>query len=124
MRNFVAAVLVVSATAANAAPAKLEVDIGFFPKGTKCQVLGTTGKVKQRQKRREIKHVIRGDTAKVHLRCQQPDGRSFVVHTGPLLPPGDIGFVIMQLNADNTGAVMWDDGGIKQVRVSDFLKWE
>lgn len=111
------------ATTASAEPQRLEVDFGFFPKGTACKVFGTSGRVSFKEKRKEFEFSIRGDTGNVSFRCTQPDGRSFDVHTGPLLPQGDFRLVTVQVNQDNHAHVFWDQGGLRKQITPGILKW-
>ena len=115
--------LATSATIASAEPKKLNVDFGFFPKGTSCKIHGTNGRVKLKVGR-EIEYNIRGNTGNVSFRCQQPNGAAFTVHTGPLLPPGDLRMVSIQINQDNHAHVLWDQGGLRKKTVANILNWE
>ena len=108
---------------AAAEPAKLTVDFGFFPKGTACQVFNTSGKVSLRTGR-EIEYKIKGDTGNVSFRCTQPDGRSFEVATGALLPPGNPSLVAIQINQDDHAHILWDQGGLRRNTVAGVLKWK
>lgn len=114
---------VFSASLANAEPSKLTVDFGFFPKGTTCQISGTTGRVKLKVGR-EIEYTVRGNTANVSFRCQQPNGAAFTVNTGPLLPQGNHRMVAVQINQDNNAHVLWDQGGLRRKTVPGILNWE
>ncbi|WP_141104878.1 hypothetical protein [Thioclava sp. IC9] len=107
---------------AAAEPEKLTVDFGFFPKGTACQVFNTTGKVSLRTGR-EIEYTIKGDTGDVVFRCAQPDGRSFEVATGALLPPGNPSLVAIQINQDDHAHILWDQGGLRRSTVAEVLRW-
>ena len=111
-----------SATPARAEPAKLTVDFGSFPKGMTCKVGGTRGRVTMKVGR-EIEFTIRGDTSDVSFLCTQPDGRSFVVATGPLLPPGDHSIVAVQINQDDHAHILWDQGGLRRATVPGILRW-
>lgn len=113
--------MVCAGSGINAAPKKLNVDFGFFPAGTDCQVFGTTGQVRKKIKK-EIKFRIKGDTGKVSFRCQQPDGFQFQVDTGPLLPDVNVSFVTMQINQSGKALVMFDSNGIRQVVHDGILK--
>ncbi|MBL3568521.1 hypothetical protein BV509_15485 [Rhodovulum sulfidophilum] len=119
----VAVLAVLLAGPALAEPALLKVDFGFFPKGTTCQPYGTGGKVTMKEGR-EIRFKIKGDTGHVSFRCKQPDGRSFEVQTGRLLPPGSPSMVAVQINQDDHAHVLWDDGGLRKTVVADVLKWK
>lgn len=114
---------IMTAGAAFAEPAKLTVDFGFFPKGTACTVHGTSGKVRLKTGR-GIEYTIKGDTGNVSFRCQQPDGRSFTAHTGPMLPQGAPRLVAIQINQDNHAHVLWSDGGIRKTVIPGVLRWE
>ncbi len=101
---------------------KLDVDLGFFPKGTQCVVNGTSGDVKMRQKRKEMGYKLKGDTMNVPFDCTLPDGRKISIDTGGYVRQ-DTDFTTMQLNANNKGSVMWKaNGSIVQQKVSDFIK--
>ena len=123
MKNLVTATLCLLASASFAEPKKLNVDFGFFPKGTECNVFGTSGRVTLKTGR-EIEYSIRGDTGNVSFRCRQPDGRSFTVQTGPLLPKGSLRLVAVQINQDNHAHVLWDQGGMQRAIVPGILNWE
>lgn len=112
------------AAPAIAAPAKLNVDFGYFPKGTTCQVFGTTGKVRFKAKSKEFEYRIKGDTGNVSFRCQQPDGRTFEVSTAALLPSGSPKLVSIQINQDDQAHVLWDDGGLRRASTRGILKWK
>ncbi len=111
------------ATLTHAEPAKLNVDFGFFPKGTSCKAFGTNGRVKLKVGR-EIEFNIRENTGNVSFRCQQPNGATFTVNTGPLLPQGNHRMVSIQINQDNNAHVLWDQGGLRRKTVSGVLNWE
>ncbi len=121
--HFFLAALGFSTGIASAEPARLTVDFGFFPAGTECQVFNTSGRVGLRVGR-EIEFTINGDTANVSFVCQQPDGRSFQVDTGPLLPPGDHRLVAVQINQDNNAIVLWDQGGLMRQSYPGILRWQ
>lgn len=116
------AAMLATATPAFAATDVLTVDFGFFPQGTTCKIFNTTGKVTMRTGR-EIEFKIKGDTAKVAFRCSQPDGRTFEVNAGALLPQGDHRRVSMQINQDDHAHVLWDDGGLRKSIVPGILVW-
>ncbi|MGR3713814.1 MAG: hypothetical protein ACU0A6_11930 [Shimia sp.] len=119
----VAGLLTFAVTSADAEPKKLNVDFGFFPKGTSCSVSGTTGKVTLKTGR-EIEFKVRGDTSNVSFHCTQPDGRKFSVATGPLLPQGNHSLVAVQINQDNNAYVMWDQGGLRKLSYPGILNWQ
>ncbi|MFL4470837.1 hypothetical protein ACERZ8_13440 [Tateyamaria armeniaca] len=116
-------VLSVSAAAASAEPDRLNVDFGSFPTGTACKVHGTSGKVSLRTGR-EIEFKVRGDTGNVSFTCTQPDGTSFLVRTGPLLPQGNFRLVAIQINQDNHAHIFWDQGGLRRSTVPGILDWQ
>lgn len=117
-----AVVLVAAATAAHAEPKQLNVDFGFFPKGTTCKVFGTSGRVSLKTGR-EIEYFVKGDTGNVSFQCTQPDGRRFQVDTAPLLPAGNFRLVAIQINQDNHAHVFWDPGGLMRRTYPGVLKW-
>lgn len=100
---------------------QLDIDMGFFPKGTECVVFGTKGKVTKRTTRKEIKFKIRGDTRSVGVECRLPNGNAYRVDTAPFVRK-DTDYTILQLNADNRGVVLWDAGGIKTLSIEKFLR--
>ena len=110
------------AAPAFAEPVTLTVDFGHFPKGTTCQVFGTTGRVSLKTGK-EIEYKIKGDTGNVSFRCMQPDGRRFDVATGSLLPQGNFKLVAMQINQDNHAHVFWDQGGLQRRTIPGILNW-
>jgi hypothetical protein len=120
--SLISAALLALASPAAAGTDVLSVDFGFFPEGTNCQVFNTTGKVTMRRGR-EIEFKITGDTARVAFHCTQPDGRSFDVNAGALLPPGNHRRVALQINQDNHAHVMWDEGGLRKSIVPGVLVW-
>ncbi|PTV97610.1 hypothetical protein C8J27_101727 [Rhodobacter aestuarii] len=122
MRALITAALVALASPAAAGVDVVSVGFGFFPKGTSCQVFNTSGKVTMREGR-DIKFKIKGDTARLAFRCTQPDGRSFEVNVGRLLPQGNHRRVSMQINQDNHAHVFWDDGGLRKSLVPGILVW-
>lgn len=123
MRYIFATLLSLLATVASAEPQKLNVEFGFFPKGTACKINGTAGRVTLKTGR-SIKFKINGDTGNVSFRCQQPDGRSFFIATGPLLPQGNYRLVSVQINQDNHAHVFWDQGGLRKKIIPGILNWE
>jgi hypothetical protein len=118
----ISAAFVALASPAAAGTNVLTVDFGFFPKGTTCQVFNTSGKVTMRTGR-EIEFKITGDTARVAFSCTQPDGRTFDVDAGALLPPGNHRRVALQINQDNHAHVLWNAGGLRKTIVPGILKW-
>ena len=120
-RFFVSLAVALCAAGSAVAENRLDVDMGRFPKGTACAVSGTSGKVSMRETRKEIKFKIRGDTAKVVVDCTLPDGQQVFVDTSPFVRK-DTSMTSLQLNSDNTGAVLWDKGGIKIQNIDGFLR--
>ena len=100
----------------------LDVDFGFFPQGTSCRVFNTRGTVTL-EVGREIEYHITGDTGRVAFRCTQPDGKSFDVEAGALVPAGPHRRVAIQINQDNHAHVFWDEGGLRRMIVPGILRW-
>ncbi len=121
-KMLIAGLIVVSASAAVAEPRKLNVDFGFFPKGTAGKVSGSSGKISLKTGK-EIEFKVRGDTGNVSFHCTQPDGRRFSVATGPLLPQGSPSLVAIQINQDNRAHVLWKDGSLRKQTYSEVLNW-
>jgi len=101
----------------------LSVDFGQFAKGFDCIVSGATGEVDKVRKDDVVRFVIAGDTKDVTFHCALADGRRFIIYPDALTGP-HIDEVGLQLNADNKGAVIWDDGtDIVVTPISGFLDY-